>query len=51
MGNSYIGPAVEHFQEISSQFPLFWVVAVAVIAFFENKQIQVTFVRTFERSE
>ncbi|CAN0255388.1 unnamed protein product [Discosporangium mesarthrocarpum] len=39
MGPDYIGPAVDHFQEISSKFPAFWVAALTGIAFVEYQAI------------
>ncbi|CAM9674717.1 unnamed protein product [Choristocarpus tenellus] len=39
MGPNYIGPAVDHFQEITARFPAFWVAAVTGIAFVEYQAI------------
>ncbi|CAM9234936.1 unnamed protein product [Sphacelaria rigidula] len=44
MGPDYIGPAVDHFQEITAQFPQqFWVAALLGIAFIEYNQITTAF--------
>lgn len=43
MGPDYIGPAVDHFQEITAQFPQFWVASLLAIAFIEYNQIQTAF--------
>ncbi|CAM9960537.1 unnamed protein product [Sphacelaria rigidula] len=43
MGPDYIGPAVDHFQEITAQFPQFWVASLLGIAFIEYNQITTAF--------
>eukprot|EP00903_Cladosiphon_okamuranus_P005354 g5349.t1 len=43
LGNDYIGPAVDHFQEITARFPQFWVVTLLAIAFLEYRQINIGF--------
>ncbi|CAM9641020.1 unnamed protein product [Discosporangium mesarthrocarpum] len=39
LGPDYIGPAVDHFQEITARFPAFWVAATTGIAFVEYQAI------------
>ncbi|CAM9843020.1 unnamed protein product [Ectocarpus sp. 12 AP-2014] len=39
MGPDYIGPAVDHFQEISAQFPEFWAFSLLGMAFIEYNTI------------
>eukprot|EP00903_Cladosiphon_okamuranus_P009599 g9138.t1 len=39
MGPDYIGPAVDHFQEISAQYPEFWVFSLLGMAFVEYNTI------------
>ncbi|CAM9638762.1 unnamed protein product [Discosporangium mesarthrocarpum] len=39
LGPDYIGPAVDHFQEITARFPAFWVAATTGIAFIEYQAI------------
>ncbi|CAM9939595.1 unnamed protein product [Ectocarpus sp. 12 AP-2014] len=40
MGPAYIGPAVEHAQQIATVYPLFWVASVGMIAFIEGQTIK-----------
>lgn len=40
MGPSFIGPATMHFQEITAQYPWFWVAALTAIGVVEGKTIQ-----------
>ncbi|CAM9670760.1 unnamed protein product [Pylaiella littoralis] len=39
MGPDYIGPAVDHFQEISAQYPEFWAFSLLGMAFIEYNTI------------
>lgn len=39
MGPLYVGAAIFHFQEITTTFPLFWVGALALVAFIEGQTI------------
>eukprot|EP00752_Nemacystus_decipiens_P010178 g9071.t1 len=43
MGPDYIGPAVDHFQEISYQYPEFWVFSLLGMAFIEYNTIMTAF--------
>ncbi|CBJ27806.1 Light harvesting complex protein [Ectocarpus siliculosus] len=43
MGPDYIGPAVDHFQEISAQFPEFWAFSLLGMAFVEYNTIMTAF--------
>ncbi|CAM9995122.1 unnamed protein product, partial [Ectocarpus sp. 8 AP-2014] len=43
MGPDYIGPAVDHFQEISAQFPEFWAFSLLGMAFIEYNTIMTAF--------
>eukprot|EP00903_Cladosiphon_okamuranus_P009600 g9139.t1 len=43
MGPDYIGPAVDHFQEISAQYPEFWVFSLLGMAFIEYNTIMTAF--------
>ncbi|CAM9670691.1 unnamed protein product [Pylaiella littoralis] len=43
MGPDYIGPAVDHFQEISAQYPEFWVFSLLGMAFIEYNTITTAF--------
>ncbi|CAM9595870.1 unnamed protein product, partial [Hapterophycus canaliculatus] len=43
MGKEFIGPAVEHFQEITAQFPEFWAFALLGMALVEYKTIMTAF--------
>ncbi|CAN0138226.1 unnamed protein product [Ectocarpus fasciculatus] len=43
MGPDYIGPAVDHFQEISAQYPEFWVFSLLGMAFVEYNTIMTAF--------
>lgn len=40
MGSEYVGPAISHFQEITSTYPWFWVASLTGVAFVEGKTIQ-----------
>eukprot|EP00904_Undaria_pinnatifida_P009987 jgi/Undpi1/6118/HiC_scaffold_20.g08603.m1 len=43
MGPDYIGPAVDHFQEITAQYPEFWVFSLLGMALVEYKSITTAF--------
>ncbi|CAM9840015.1 unnamed protein product [Ectocarpus sp. 12 AP-2014] len=43
MGPDYIGPAVDHFQEITAQYPEFWVFSLLGMAFIEYNTITTAF--------
>ncbi|CAM9671883.1 unnamed protein product [Pylaiella littoralis] len=43
MGPDYIGPAVDHFQEISAQYPEFWAFSLLGMAFIEYNTITTAF--------
>ncbi|CAM9422516.1 unnamed protein product [Scytosiphon promiscuus] len=43
MGPDYIGPAVDHFQEITAKYPEFWVFSLLGMAFVEYKSISTAF--------
>eukprot|EP00752_Nemacystus_decipiens_P010177 g9070.t1 len=43
MGNEFIGPAIEHFQEISAQYPEFWAFSLLGMALVEYKTIVTAF--------
>ncbi|CAM9422446.1 unnamed protein product [Scytosiphon promiscuus] len=43
MGPDYIGPAVDHFQEITAQYPEFWVFSLLGMALIEYNTIKTAF--------
>ncbi|CAM9483362.1 unnamed protein product [Ascophyllum nodosum] len=43
MGPDYVGPAVSHFQEITAQYPKFWVFSLLGMAFIEYNTIAKAF--------
>ncbi|CAM9147460.1 unnamed protein product [Hapterophycus canaliculatus] len=43
MGPNYIGPAVDHFQEITAKYPEFWVFSLLGMALIEYKSISTAF--------
>lgn len=45
MGPDYIGPAVDHFQEITARFPAFWAIALTGMGIIETNTITKAFAK------